>query len=72
VTEVWTTEEVAEHCDISPSSVRKTMTRWGVDVYDRAPGKAGANRYLAEQVRAAAAAAPGKGHRALRRTKEDA
>ncbi|HEY3478576.1 MAG TPA: hypothetical protein VGL02_06695 [Streptomyces sp.] len=65
--EVWTTEQVAAYLDIPTSSVRKYMTRWGVTAHDRAPGKGGANRYLADQVRAAKAAAPGKGNRTPRK-----
>ena len=67
MTEVWTTEEVAAHCGITPTSVRKTMRRWGVEPHDRAPGVGGANRYLADAVRTAAAAAPGKGNRTPRK-----
>lgn len=66
-TEVWTTDDVAEHLGISPTSVRKTLTRWGVQPHDRAPGRAGANRYLAQEVREAAAKAPGKGNRTPRK-----
>lgn len=65
--ELWTTEQVAEHFGIDPTSVRKTMSRRGVEVYDREPGKGGQNRYLAEPVREAKKQAPGKGNRTPRK-----
>jgi hypothetical protein len=66
VTEVWTTDEVAAYCGISPASVSNKMIRLGVSPYDREPGRNGRNRYLAEVVRAACDAAPGKGNRTPR------
>ncbi|MBP2341136.1 hypothetical protein JOF41_007390 [Saccharothrix coeruleofusca] len=69
MTEVWTTEEVADHCGIKASSVRETMRRWGIEPYDRIPGRGGANRYPAAEVRAAKQAAPGKGNRTPRKKK---
>lgn len=66
-TEVWTTDQVAKHCGIDSTSVRKTMSRWGVAVHDREPGKGGQNRYLADAVRAAKQKAPGKGNRTPRK-----
>lgn len=67
MTEVWTTDQVAEHCGIEPRHVRKYMSRWGVPVAGRGIGRAGANLYEAELVRQAAAKAPGKGNRTPRK-----
>lgn len=65
--EVWTTDQVAEHCGVKPSVVSNKMLRLGVPVHDREPGRAGKNRYRADLVRAAVAAAPGKGNRTPRK-----
>lgn len=65
--EVWTTDQVAEHCGIKPTVVSNKMNRLGVPVYDREPGRGGKNRYLADLVRAKVAAAPGKGNRTPRK-----
>jgi hypothetical protein len=62
VTEVWTTGQVAAHCGIEPQSVSNRMSRLGVPVYDREPGRGGRNRYDADLVKAAVARATGKGH----------
>jgi hypothetical protein len=63
--EIWTTAQTAEYLGIPARNVRKQVaTRWGVKVYDREPGRAGANRYRAADVIDAAAKAPGKGWRA--------
>lgn len=67
MTEVWTTDQVAEHCGIKPTVVSNRMIRLGVPVYDREPGRGGRNRYLAALVRAAVDAAPGKGNRTPRK-----
>lgn len=67
MTEVWTTDQVAEHCGISAASVSNKMNRIGVPVLDREPGRGGKNRYLADLVRAKVAAAPGKGNRTPRK-----
>lgn len=69
--EIWTTDQVAEHCGVKPSVVSNKMLRLGVPVHDREPGRGGRNRYLAAQVRAAVAAAPGKGNRTPRKAKQD-
>jgi len=61
--EVWTSAEVAAHCEIDIDYVRKRMSRLGVEPVDRETGRTGRHRYLADQVRAAVAAAPGKGRR---------
>jgi hypothetical protein len=66
--QVWTTDQVAEHCGIAPQSVSNKMARLGVPVHDREPGRGGRNRYLARLVRAKVAAAPGKGNRTPRKT----
>lgn len=63
MSDVWTTDQVAEFLGIPARNVRKQLARWGVQVYDREPGRGGANRYLAEHVRTAKANAPGKGWR---------
>jgi hypothetical protein len=68
MTEIWTTDEVAAHCGIAATSVRKTMSRWSVTPIDREPGRRGQSRYRAEDVRAAKEAAPGKGNRTPRAT----
>ncbi len=65
--EVWTTEQVAEHCGIAPANVRKAMSRWNIPAIGREPGRGGANLYSAKAVRAAKEAAPGKGNRAPRK-----
>jgi hypothetical protein len=64
MTEVWTTVQVGEYLGVAPTSVRKQMERWGVEVHDREPGKGGANRYRADDVRAARERAPGRAWRA--------
>lgn len=61
---MWTTEQVAEFLGIPARNVRKQLSRWGVGVHDREPGKGGANRYLAEAVKEAKAKAPGRAWRA--------
>ncbi|ANZ35271.1 hypothetical protein BBK82_03450 [Lentzea guizhouensis] len=65
--EVWTTPEVAKFCGIKDTVVSNRMIRLGVPVYDREPGRAGRNRYLANLVRDAVAKAPGKGNRTPRK-----
>ena len=60
--EVWTTAQVAEYCGIKDTVVSNRMSRLGVPVHDREPGRGGRNRYKAALVQAAVAAAPGKGH----------
>lgn len=65
--EIWTTAKVAEYCGIKDTVVSNRMIRLGVPVYDREPGRAGRNRYLADLVRAAVDAAPGKGNRTPRK-----
>jgi hypothetical protein len=67
VTEVWTTDQVAQHLGIEPRSVRKTMSRWGIAVSGREPGRAGANLYPADEVRAGKSASQGKGNRTFRK-----
>lgn len=67
MTEVWTTDQVAEHCGIKSTVVSNKMNRLGVPVLDREPGRGGKNRYDADLVRAAVAAAPGKGNRTPRK-----
>jgi len=69
--EVWTTAQVAEHCGIDATDVRKYMTRWGVPSLGRAAGRGGANLYPAKAVRAAKDAAPGKGNRTPRKPATD-
>lgn len=64
--EIWTTPQVAEHCGIKDTVVSNRMKRLGVPVYDREAGRGGRNRYRADLVRAAVAAAPGKGNRTPR------
>jgi hypothetical protein len=69
--EVWTTQQVAEHCGIKDTVVSNRMIRLGVPVHDREPGRAGRNRYLAHLVQAAVASAPGKGNRTPRKPAAD-
>lgn len=66
--DLWTTEQVATYLGIAQGSARKTLSRWGVEPYDREPGRNGSHRYVADDVRAAHASAPGTGNRAPRRT----
>lgn len=72
MTDIWTTDQVAEHCGIKPTVVSNRMIRLGVPVHDREPGRGGRNRYLADLVRAAVDAAPGKGNRTPRKPLPDA
>lgn len=65
--EVWTTEQVADYCNIKPSGVSNKMNRLDVPVHDREPGRGGRNRYLAHLVREKVDAAPGKGNRTPRK-----
>ncbi len=67
MSEVWTTDQVAEHCGIKDTVVSNRMIRLGVPVHDREPGRGGRNRYLADLVRTATSAAPGKGNRTPRK-----
>lgn len=67
MTEVWTVREVAAHCGIAPGSVRNTMIRLGIQPVDQ-HGPGGGNRYPADEVRRARAAAPGKGNRTPRKS----
>lgn len=67
MSEVWTTDQVAEHCGIAPQSVSNKMNRLGVPVHDREVGRGGRNRYLASLVQEKVAAAPGKGNRTPRK-----
>ncbi|QKN87550.1 hypothetical protein SEA_HFRANCETTE_23 [Streptomyces phage HFrancette] len=64
--ELWTRDQVAAYLGIAPDSVRRQMTRWGIQRHDtiRHPesGRALA-RYPAGQVRARHAARPGSGAR---------
>ncbi|TRV72586.1 hypothetical protein FKN01_29820 [Streptomyces sp. 130] len=64
--ELWTRDEVADYLGIAPGSVRRQMSRWGIERTDtiRHPhsGRALA-RYSAAAVKAARAAAPGQGAR---------
>lgn len=68
MTEVWTTDQAAEHLGIPARNVRKQLARWGVQPHDREPGRGGANRYLAADVRDAKANARGKAWRAGEKT----
>ena len=61
--EQWTTVEVATHLGVAPESVRNTLSRLGVKAVARQPGRSGLNLYDAAEVRAAAAARPGRGAR---------
>lgn len=60
----WSIATVAEHIGASTTgSARKTLSRWGVKPVAREAGQAGQSLYDPEQVRAAAAARPGRGAR---------
>lgn len=55
---------VADYLDIAPGSVRKQMTRWGIDpTYERGPSGRTEARYPSAEVQAAASRRPGRGHR---------
>ncbi|MEU3020202.1 hypothetical protein ABZ635_22725 [Nocardiopsis sp. NPDC007018] len=64
--QLWSIGQVAQHLGAaSAGSARRTLSRWGVEAADY---QRGANNriqalYEAEQVRAAAAARPGRGAR---------
>ncbi|MER7498316.1 hypothetical protein ABT033_37725 [Streptomyces pharetrae] len=59
-----TLAEVTEYIGAtSTGSARKTLSRWGVTAVGREPGRGGASLYDREQIRAAKAARPGRGHR---------
>ena len=63
-TERWTIREVAEVIGAaSTGSARRTLSRWGVRAIGRRPGRGGESEYDADEVRAAHAARPGRGHR---------
>jgi len=65
---LWTIAEVAEFLGAaSTGSARKTLSRWGVTARSRQPGRAGASLYSETEIRAAKAAAPGRGARTDKR-----
>lgn len=63
--ELWTIAQVAAHIGASSNgSARRTLSRWGVRAATYQPGPHRVQaRYNADQVRAAAAARPGRGAR---------
>ncbi|KUF17378.1 hypothetical protein [Streptomyces silvensis] len=69
--ERWTVSQVAEYLGYSgPSatgSARRQLSRWELAPVDRQPGRAGENRYAADQVQAAHRARPGKGRHGAER-----
>ncbi len=60
MSELLTTDEVAERAKIAPGSVRSKMRRAGVSPAAREPGRAGASLWDAEAVRAALEAVQGR------------
>lgn len=67
-TELWTIDQAADYLGASSTgSARKTLSRWGVQAIARQPGRAGASLYDSAHVRAAKAAAPGRGARTDRK-----
>jgi hypothetical protein len=68
--ELWTITQVAAYLGIKPPSARGQLSRWGVRRYDATDSPSGRiqARYLADDVRSAAASRLGAGHRSdLRR-----
>lgn len=64
--ELWSIGQVARHLGAtSTGSARRTLSRWGVEAadYQRGANNRIQARYDADQVRAAAAARPGRGAR---------
>lgn len=63
--ELWSIAEVAAHLGVAVPSARGQLSRWGVAAVDYQRGDRGRaeGRYDADEVRAAAAARPGKGAR---------
>ncbi|MEE4491628.1 hypothetical protein [Streptomyces sp. BE230] len=70
-TGLWTAAEAADYLGIAPGSVRKQMSRWGIERTDtiRHPdsGRPVA-RYPADEIRAQHATRPGPGARTDRHT----
>lgn len=60
----WTLDMVANHMGLTADAARKAMARAGVEPIGREPGRGGSNCYDPEQVKAAAAARPGRGNHA--------
>lgn len=65
--QTWTVTEVAEYLGYSgesaTGSARKQLSRWKLESVGRQPGKGGQSLYPVDQVRAAHAHRPGRGHR---------
>lgn len=63
--DLWTISMVAKYLGYTgPSangSARKQLSRWGITSQGREPGRRGQSQYLADEVKAARASAPGKG-----------
>lgn len=59
-----TPAQVADYLGIAPASVRKTMSRWGIEaVYERGASGRPEARYPSAEVQAAASQRPGRGAR---------
>ncbi|MFD8938593.1 hypothetical protein ACFV0R_25640 [Streptomyces sp. NPDC059578] len=62
--DTWNIAEVAAVIGAaSTGSARRSLSRWGVRAVGREPGRSGTSLYLREDVRAARASRPGRGHR---------
>jgi hypothetical protein len=62
---LWDAKEVAAHLSIDPDSVRRQLSRWGIQRADTGESESGRMTalYSAAKVRAAHAARPGRGAR---------
>ncbi|MBQ0974575.1 hypothetical protein KBZ00_26105 [Streptomyces sp. RK31] len=63
--ETWDVQQVADYLGINPASVRRQMSRWGIQRAGTGASQAGRMTalYNAAKVRAAHAARPGRGAR---------
>lgn len=59
--QLWTTDEVAAYLGYTGDQARKIVSnqlrRWGLEPYDREPGRSGQNRWRVTEVKAAQASA---------------
>ncbi|WP_228916868.1 hypothetical protein [Streptomyces sp. DH20] len=61
--ELWDAQQVADFLGVQPGSVRRQLSRWGIERAGTGTSAAGriTALYRADQVRAAHAARPGRG-----------